>query len=74
MVLQRAMNGDESPKYDLWLKGLGQEIMSGKKTRLDALAVPLMSQGAIQKVGDESHGGLLHQKITILGFCWKDRI
>jgi len=54
----------------LWLKGLGQEWVSGTKTRLGALAVPLLPQGSVQKVGDESHDGLLHQRITIMGREW----
>jgi len=41
------------------------------KTRLGALAVPLLPQGSVQKVGDESHGGLLHQRITIPNFFGK---
>jgi len=30
MVLQRAMKRRRISKNDLWLKGLGQEIVSGK--------------------------------------------
>ena len=35
-----------------------------------AFAVPLLPQGSVQKVGDESHDGLLHQRITIMGREW----